>query len=275
MKNWQTPLIINSLILFTIIAFGFGCKSEENHEDVYVAIVGNSKLSKNDVERELKGLTYNVKFEKEFIKEWIETEILYQAALKDNLINNEDFNSIIEKTKRELASSLVIENYIQNNPFQVSEIELKDYYKSNKRNFELFEEAYVLNLASFKEEDKAIDFRKLAINLGWEEALSRVKNDSIIIEDEQKKIFQISQIQSIKIIRVLTELLLNEISPIIKTEQEKFIIVQPISKIEKNSAPEFEFISDQVEKIYRIQKQRELIRDFLGQLLSEQKVKIY
>lgn len=273
MKNWPKLLIINNLIFFTFIFVGFGCKPAESEEE-YVAIVGDSKLTKKQVENELRGLPLNPKYEKEFINEWIETEILYQTAIKNNIVNRKDFNFIIEKTKKELAASLAIQEYINSHPIQISQAELEDYFFKNRKNFEFSDDAYVLNLVSFKEEDKAIDYRNFALNQGWGKALSNL-NDSIIIENNQNKIYQLSHIQSKKIIRVLGELLLNEISPIIKTEQENFIIVQLISKIEKNTVPEFKFISEQVEKIYRIQKQRELIRTYISQLLSEEKVKIY
>ena len=84
-----------------------------------------------------------------------------------------------------------------------------------------------------------------------------------------------SEIQSKPIIRVLKKLYNSEISLVIETELNNFVVVQQIEKISKDSLPQFKYVKNNVKKSFIMLKQRELIRNYLDSLLTQKNIKIY
>ncbi|MCB0730100.1 MAG: peptidyl-prolyl cis-trans isomerase [Ignavibacteriae bacterium] len=217
----------------------------------------------------------STKYKEEFIRNWVITEILSQISNENKLLSNENYFRIIENSKKELAAAVAIQNYLENNPIDVNESELNNYFQKNVDDFSFSDDGYVINYVEFKNESNAIKFRNKAISQGWESALSEFENDSSLVTILQNHTFKLSEIQSIRTSRVLSKLYKNEISLVVQTELNNFIVVQQIEKIAKNSVPKFEFIKDKVKTSFLILKQKELVNSYLDSLISQKNVKIF
>lgn len=217
----------------------------------------------------------NNKFKEEFVRNWVENEILAQISVEKKLLNSDNFDSIIELSKKELSASIAIQDYLKSNPINFSEDELKDYFKLNLEDFTFSDDTYILNLVSFNNEESAILFRDDAITNGWQNTIKDIDTSDALIESVQNKTFKLSEIQSKPIIRVLKKLYNNEISLVIETELNNFVVVQQIEKINKNALPQFKYVVKNVQKSFIMLKQRELIRNYLDSLLTQKNIKIY
>ncbi|MCW8849522.1 MAG: peptidylprolyl isomerase [Melioribacteraceae bacterium] len=182
---------------------------------------------------------------------------------------------MLESSKRELAAAIAIADYLKSYPIEISEDELKEYFEVNEEDYNFSDEAYILNLVSFSNEESAIRFRNNAIIDGWEKAVSKLVEEDELLESKQDKIFKLSEIQSRRISRVLQKLFNGEISLVIETELNNFVVVQQIDKINQNSIPNFKYVKNDVYKSFLILKQKEIVRNYLDSLLTQKNIKIY
>ncbi len=265
----------NVIVLFLLFISVLGCKKNEKVKETIVAEVGNTKLTEAKLNSYLGEKNNSVEFRDEFIRQWIETEILFNIAKEKNLLNDANFKNIMEQSKKKLAASLVIEDYLNKNNSHFSNRQLLEYYKKNKNNFLLPTDAYILNYISFLTEEDAINFRNKAINKGWIKAEREIVKKSNIVENYKNKLIKVSQIPSKKILRLLKEQYRNEISLVIKTELNNFVVVQQKEKIKRNSIPKFKYIKNEVQTMYTAEKNKELVRNYINKLISEKQVKIY
>ena len=162
-----------------------------------------------------------------------------------------------------------------NQKFNYSKSDLRKYYQDNKDDFSFGEDGYLINMISFNNEPKAISFRNYAIREGWNEALSLFEADTTILNVLSKKLFKLSEVQSKLVSRVLTSMFKGEISVVVNTELNNFVIVQQIDKINRNSVPKFEYVFDDVLSSYTIIQKRDMLKDFIDSLMVQQNVKIY
>jgi len=100
-------------------------------------------------------------------------------------------------------------------------------------------------------------------------------NDSALVVNQQNTIYKLSEIQSKRIMRVLKELFNNEISLVIKTELNDFVVVQQIDKIDRNTVPKYNYVKENVKISFLVSKQRQQIRSYLDSLIAHRSVKIY
>ncbi|PID56397.1 MAG: hypothetical protein CR986_10215 [Ignavibacteriae bacterium] len=105
--------------------------------------------------------------------------------------------------------------------------------------------------------------------------MTNVNNSEFVIDNSQNRLFHFYNIQSPKLVRVIRRLYDNEISLIVKTELNHFIIVQLIEKIDKNQIPKFEYIQKKIKENYIGTQQKEIVKNYLDSLYAVKKIKIY
>ncbi len=276
MKSWTKHIKINHKLLIAIVFFILvSCEKNDIKNEVVIAQVGNSKLNEKELDSFLSDNMDVTKYKKEFVKNWIETEVLNQVAVEQNLLNQDNYYKILSNTKKELAAVIAIREFLKKKKINFSNEELLSFFKKTKNDYKNSSKIYVVNIISFNNEAKAINFRNKGIQIGWDKAVNLFKNDSSVIEIGINKVYQDFHIQSKVLSRILKGQYLNEISPVIKTELNNFVVVQQIDKIDKNSIPKFKYLKDKVRERYLMLKQKELVRFFIDSLITEKKVKIY
>lgn len=276
MKNWKTLIKTNIIYLHLVALFiAAGCQDRKETVEIYVVEVGNAKLSQSELQREL-GNNMNVtKYREEYIRDWIETEVLSQFSKENDLLDNNNYKKIIKNSQKKLAASIAINNYLSSNPIEIEENELKKFFYKNKSDYNFSFDSYVLNYAEFNTKESAINFRDKAIKNSWGKAIQLFMNDSTLVKDAEDRLYKLSEIQSERTLRVLKKLLNNEISFVINTELNNFVVVQKLDEIVKNSAPKFQYVKENVKNSLLVLKQREQVRLFLDSLINQKKVKIY
>ena len=276
MKNWNTHIKTNYIfLLIGILLILSGCEESKQPEEVYVAEVGDIKLTQSELEREL-GNNLNIsKYKEEYIRDWIETEILFQISKENNLLQNNNYQKIIKNSQKELAASIAISDYLNSNPLVIEDSELKQYFNENRSDYNFPYNSYILNYAEFKSEESAINFRDNAIVNGWSKSIQSFLNDPNLVSNAENRLYKLSEIQSERTLRVLKKLYKNEISFVINTELNNFVVVQQLDEIVKNSAPKFQYVQDKVRSSLLVLKQREQVRQLLDSLINQKNVKIY
>jgi len=130
-------------ILTVSLLFAFACakKEEAKKEEPkgpYLAMVGNTKITQADLEREIKNLPEFAQklFEggegkERFLNELIKKELLYQEALKRGIEKDPEYQKKVEEFKKITLIGQLLEKEIESKA-KVTEQDAKNYYEKHK-----------------------------------------------------------------------------------------------------------------------------------------------
>lgn len=256
--------------LLLLISFAFLISCDKRKEpDEYEAVVGSEILTKSDVDNALSSDKYSKLYREEYISRWVETELLYQEALNEDIISDSIFNSIISNSRKELASALLIERYLNENIAEATQSELENYFKQNSEEFLLMDDGFLINTVAFSNEEKAIHFRSIVLDSDWKKALSVFKGDASLI-DYQNEVFKYKHdITPTELFRVLNRLSSGEVSIVIETEPNIYRVVKLTKRMTKGEIPEFVHVKKLVAQRYYISKRNELLGKYLQELFTK------
>lgn len=264
----------NKIIFILITLLIISSCDEEVKKSEEVVRINDAVLTEDDLQKELSNLSNYGKHREEFINEWIEQQILYQEAVEEGIINESRYNSIIERSKKKLASALLIEKIISENNYEPGIDELKKYYEEYIDDFRLDNNGYKVNVAYFNNFETAKKFRSVLIESDWNKALSAYRAESSLLESVTSEIFSEYQLQPMSIQKTVSVLQPGEISIVVEAEPMKFAVVQLLEKLNKGDIPQFETIVNQVKERYKIVKNRSLIKQYIDQLIEDHNIEI-
>ena len=276
MKNLVRHIRINNYLTVLIFAFAltqFGCSKEEKPSR-YVAKVNKSVLTEDDLKSALKEERNKGIYREEYINNWIKSEVLYEEAADQGLLNDNEFKSLLDRTKKELASALLVRKIADENKIEPTDDEIKKYYYSNKDDFKLVDDAYIFNEINFNDYNKAVEFRNSLLETEWNRALNQYRNDQSVIELQSKKLLLKYQIQPTTLLRVITTLGVNEVSVVLEKEQKKFTVVQLLEKFGKDFIPSIDVVKAEVKERLSIIKRNQYIKEYIDKLIADHNLEI-
>ncbi len=143
MKNTLRKSVCFVIILSSLFLFACAKKGEQQSagSGSYVAKVGSTTLTEEDIKREMKGLPPQIQamFEgqtgmEKFVGELVKKEILFLEAKKKGLEDNPEYKKKVEDFKKLTLISMLLEKEIEDKT-KVSEKDVKDYYDAHKAEF--------------------------------------------------------------------------------------------------------------------------------------------
>ncbi|MDR3625728.1 MAG: peptidylprolyl isomerase [Ignavibacteriaceae bacterium] len=214
-------------------------------------------------------------YKNEIIRNWINKEVMYQEALKKGILKESEFNRLIENSKRELAASMLLQKYYEDEKVTCEPEELEDFYNRHKDEFISAYDSYLINRVTFNDEDKAVRFRTMVQESNWGKAMNAFKNDHSIIMSGSNELLYDYEIHPAQLLRIVLGLNPGEVSIVINTEPEKsFSIVQEVQKFVKDSVPPFQLLKPFVEKRLIAQKKEDLMKSYIRELYSKDEIEI-
>jgi hypothetical protein len=210
----------------------------------------------------------------EYIRSWIEKEILFQEAQENGILENSDYQSTIQLSKKELAASLYLTKILSENKYEPTDDELKKYFDENKDEFVWEEDSYKLNIAYFSDESKAIKFRTILIESDWRNAVNAFKEESSLIKSEYGIVILLHQVEPIGLSKITSNLLPFEISIVFETEPQKFAVVQMIDKFNKGALQLFENARQKVKDRFLLLRDKQFIQSYIQKLIDDHNIDI-
>ncbi len=250
-----------------------GC-SKETPQKNFVARVNNAYLTRDDLARIIGTNSANNFYRNEVIRNWINQELLYQAAVKKGIIKEEEYLQLIDESKKKLAATLLIKKYYNDEMVSYEPADVEKYYDEHKDEFKRFYDSFLLNLISFKDEDKAEKFRSIVLESDWEKALNVFKTDSSIIYAQTNQLLYDYEVHPAELSRIVTNMAPNEVSIVINDEAGHYSVVQEIQKFEKDSIPPFQAVKSIAESRYVEQKKEELVSSYIKELYSNNEIEV-
>jgi hypothetical protein len=264
----------NSLsgIIFLLILTA-GCARDKQKND-YVAKVNDSYLTEEDLTAIAGSYGGQKFFKEEVIRRWIDRELLYQQALKEGLLDNDEYRRLVQNSGKEIAASIMLEKiYEENMPVYKPE-DVKTYFEQNGEIFRIYQTAYLVNIAEFSDEDKAIMFRSAAVESEWNKASNFFTNDQTLVKEQTNKLLYMYDLQPLQLSRVINELYPGEVSLIIPAQSGRYMVVKLLSKLEPGTIPPFDVIKDNIEKRYIAARKSELLKEYYEELYSSNEIDV-
>ena len=138
--------------LFAITFFTFlliSCAKEVEPPEGFVAQVNDSYLLKDHLDYSVPdGLSEEASYslKKNIISKWIEDEVLYQSAMKEEIQIAEKDQYLLDNYRK----ALIIQNYLEqklNKDYKISQKEIEDYYRDHVNEFQRAEdEVHIIHL---------------------------------------------------------------------------------------------------------------------------------
>lgn len=272
MKSLKKPLK-NKLLNILLVIFVITSCSKEEHKDKNVIKIDDSYLTEEDLNSMLNDQLNRAKLKEELINEWIEDEVLYSQAKKEGILEEKEFQKIMNKSQKKLAIAFLINKILKEQNFQIKDDEIKNYFNEKKDEFKLNDDLYHFNSATFYNYEDAIKFREKLIESNWKISENLLKAQMINYTTNENFLYK-NEVQPIQLLRILNLLEKEEVSAIIETDEQKFMVVQLINKFMKNDIPHLDFVYKEVNEKLLLKKQKEFISNYIKELISEHNIEI-
>ena len=262
-----------NIALFVIILIVYSCE-EQNHEPGIVARVNESILTEKQLEFMMDSDRFSNKNREDLIKEWVKDEVLFSQAYESGILDSEEYNELKKMTSRQVAISLLLKQVINQFEIDLDDDRLKEYYEKYLLDFRISDDAFVFNVVSFNDENRAISFRNELLIKNWESVVGYLDTDSDGV-DIQERAFKYSyNLYPSLFSKSLKKMIPGEISVVLKVEPSKYSVVQMISKFSKGDIPEFEYIKPVVAERYKLVKQKQIYNEYFNNIYSKQNIEI-
>jgi hypothetical protein len=266
--------LIKSISFFAAAAAVFsGCGKDESKAE-YIAKVNDTYLTSKELAEMTDTMNINRFYRNEIVRSWINRELLYQEAMKEGILDQEKYDRIVTSSKKELAASLLVSRFLDKTQVNFGEEDIEEYYNRNVDEFELLNNGYLVNEAEFLNEEEAIKFRNSVIEKNWEDALSEIENDSLLVYEKNRSFLYEYEINPPELSRILKELNTGELSVIINKGDSSFYFVQLLGNYTEGTIPPLDIIKEEVEKRYLVKKRKEALDQFIKELYTNNEIKI-
>jgi hypothetical protein len=274
MKSLRKPSVrINNLIGVFVALNLMSCSKDTPKAD-YVAKVNDSYLTAGQLSEMMDTSDKHNFYKSEIIRNWINQELLYQQALREDIVDEVEYNRIIKDSKKNLASALLLKNIYEKHELVYEMEDLVEFFLKHKAEFGLFDDSYLLNIAEFTNEDKAVEFRAIVIENDWLKAANQLKEDAGIIDNKYKVLLAEQEISSLDVQRVVPELYPREVSIVFGDKKSNYKIVQVLEKYNKGTIPPFELIKREVENRFLAQEKEKFITQYIKSLYEDNDIEV-
>ena len=260
------------LILF-IPFFIIGCAKESEKKE-YVARVNDKYLTRNELNDMLLAPANKNFYKNEIVRNWINKELLYQKAVKEGITKENGYVHLMENSKKELAVTLLLDKIYSEEKEKIDNNQVEQFYSQNKEDFKSFYNAYIINMISFNDENKAINFRSTLLETDWTRTANVFKGDTSVTNLLTNKMYYEYELQPPSLNRIVKELNPNEVSIIFSNQYNDYSIVQLVKKFPKDSLLPLEYVRSNVEDRLIANKKDELIRNYVKELYSKNDIEV-
>jgi len=263
LKEWNNRIILFGLFLFLFV----GCSQKKDND--YIVRVGDSFLTQSMVDYAIGNGEGNKLFREEFIRKWMEKQLIYLSAIDKGILESDNYSELISDAKVEIANAIVIRELVKKNNRDVSQKELEEYYVKHIAEFKLSAIKFRYSQVSFSNKSVAKKFRRKLVSQGWKKAVAEFSNETTLIFATQNNFEYIYNILPMSIRDELSRLREDAFSRVIETSQDVFTILHLSKRYKKNKVPEYNEIEIDIKEKYLANNREEIYNNFIKQLYSD------
>ena len=270
-----------SLTLLVALGLGapVGCSPEEPAPG-YLARVDRTELSEQDLRRTLDAAADNPQRRRDYINEWILTEMLYQEAVKKGKADTDETRRQLELVRKRMAIAALLEDavYAAVDTTDISDQAVASYLQRSGDEFLLREDVMNLSLAVFATRDAANRFRALLLDgTSWDNAITITRSDTAVAPMlEHVETLQYHTRGSLypdDIWKLAVTLRPGDVSFPAKIA-DGFVVVLTHGLKRQGEAPDFDYVRDEVRSRMLIDLRRQRYEEFVQELRARYAVDV-
>jgi hypothetical protein len=269
--------------LASLVVLGAGALvacSPEPPAPGYVARVDRTELTEQDVRRTLNGAAGNPQRRRDYINEWILTEMLYQEAVKKGKADTEDARRQIELIRKRMAIAALLEDavYAAVDTTEISDQAVASYLQRSGDDFLLREDVVFVSVAVFSTRDAANAFRGMLLNgTSWDDAVSLTRSDTalspLLDHVESQRYHTRASLYPEDLWKLAVTLRPREPSFAARIA-DGFAIVLTHSLKRQGEAPDFDYVRDEVRSRMVIDLRRQQYEQYVQELRARYAVDV-
>ncbi|MCE1189152.1 MAG: hypothetical protein LWX56_08410 [Ignavibacteria bacterium] len=207
----------------------------------------------------------------ELYQRWIRTELLYQKALKEGILEKTDFHYMMERSKKELAAALLLKRIGDDQNFDCSDEELHSFYAEHKDEFRVNEQSYLYNIVVCSSERKAEQLRQTSIANGWVAIVKAAREDKDIglYTNNFKYIYEI---ETGMMQRLITTMMECETSIVFGTAPGKYAFVYLKNSFSPGALPSIDVLRKIISRRVIEKKKADYIDKYIRDLYTGSKI---
>lgn len=265
--HWEALLLIYFIIQS-------GCSEEKLPED-YLAIVNDKMLTKRTVSYLVDSLYLNEENLEQVIQNWIEMELLTQAALSEGFEARDEFAIRNDFNSRKLLASEYLKDKLKEVNTIVSKEELESYFQKYKNEFILNYDIYKVNQLITTNLSKAIDLRNTTLSqIDFSNSVRLTFRPEEIIDERYAIYLKEFDDMPYELANVIQTLSPGEITYPIDLGNGEYLITQLIAKYNKGDEPSIEFVKELIEERIIFERQKKFYQELINKLAQEADVKV-
>jgi len=242
----------------------------KNPQQRVVAHVGQTVLTVQELTAALPNIT-DSEFSRlqgeRFVQQWLEAELLFQQAVKEKMDQRPDVRRDLEKLRKDYIVSAFLREQVDEQ-VQVSEDELREYFRKNQDEFEATQDLYQLDMILVESLAQAKEVRDRLVS---GEDFSRVaKEKSIDHNREQGGAWGLVSLQQLApaLASVVAKMKVQEISQPVKSSLG-YHIIHLGELVKKGQVRSFDQVREAILPRMRAQKREQMYQKLIARL-SEQ-----
>ena len=255
-----------------------GCPREENRKP-YIARVDQAYLTQQELVASQDSLHDTRQQTREYINDWITTELLYQEAVRRGLADSDELLRQVETTKKQLAvAALLDQDLYSEDSSMVSDKEISAFYDSESEKLQLREDVANISFVLFTKRDAANTFRsRILRGTSWNEAVSEFQKDSILqpllSQVATQQYFTETTLYPGELWKVASNLSKDKVSYVINTDVGYYVLVIHGYK-RQGEIPDLQYIKDEVRDRILIEARRQKYEQLLVELRSRHLIEV-
>ncbi len=262
-----------------LLVFAGGCGGPGKKGD-YVARVNNAVLTQEDlvVTRDSSGAP--TALSKEYVNEWIVTELLYQEAERRGVPDAPEFQEQLEQTRKRLAVAALLQQavYAAIDTSAITDEAIVASFKASGDAYALREDLVQASLVLFRDRDAASSFRTTVLRgTPWDEALRRVSavpaGQAQILRTADHRFFNRTSLYPEELWRMARSLPNEEVSFPLKTA-EGYYILRVHQSFRQGALPPLDHVRAEVREHLLMDLRRQKYDDFIRTLRERHTVDI-
>jgi hypothetical protein len=262
------------IFLAAAIIFSFSCGRKANTSSPVVARVGDAMLTLDDIKNSFPskpGIEISKVQIEFFVQRWIESELVYNEALRQNFNNNPVIQKRISNLAKEYVATLFLEQYLGQD-LDATEEELQRFFQENASEFIRSEDLYHVRLilvSSFRE----ANIIKSSLQVGQDfEVLARTQS----IDGSKEQGGDLGWVPSTALLpelaRMVPSMPLGQISQPVRTDLGYYLL-QVLDSRKKGEVQSLEEVKEIIAWRIKAQKRQSEYRNLISRLTEKADVR--
>lgn len=278
LKNSAARLIVTAAGVMLAVMWA-GCDNTGSRS-AYVARVNDAVLRESDLDIARDSLGEPAAASREYVNNWIVTEMLYQEAERRGITDAIAFQQQLDMTRKRLAVAALIQQevYASIDSTDIPDEVIVQSYTVSGPSFALREDLVQASVVLFRDREGANVFRsKVLRGASWDEALRQMRADSAqqlqVVRTSSHQYYTRSRLYPDELWKLARSLPREEVSFPLRTP-EGYTVVRVHQSFRQGEIPPLEYVRAEVREYLLMDLRRQRYEEFVGALRGRHSVDI-